>query len=243
MKFRGLSAHTAMTRWGLATVALGIVIGATGPEAIRLFGSWLAAGSTSLPWVASRLLGFLAYVALSGSVVYGLLLSTKLLDAIAHRPISFTLHKDLAAFGLALAAIHGALLGLDRTVPSSLAQLVVPFATSYRPVWVGVGQISLYLMTVVVASFYARQRIGQRTWRLLHYVTFLSFAGATMHGLLAGTDAAPWSHWTYAGSTAVVIFLSTYRVLLAVGGRNRGGHIATSNRTASNPRRTAPAES
>ena len=50
---------------------------------------------------------------MAGSVVYGLLLSTKLLDAIAHRPISFSLHQDLAAIGLGLAAIHGMLLGLD----------------------------------------------------------------------------------------------------------------------------------
>ena len=56
-----------------------------------------------LPWVVERLFGFLAYVAMAGSVIYGLLLSTKILDAIAHRPITFTLHQDLAAIGLALA--------------------------------------------------------------------------------------------------------------------------------------------
>jgi hypothetical protein len=219
VKFRGLSAHTSITRWGLAAVALGIVIGATGPDAVRFLMSSFGQGVASLPWMASRLFAFLAYFAVSGSVVYGLLLSTKLLDVIAHRPITFTLHQDLASFGLGLAGIHGVLLGLDTTVPSSLGQLLVPFATPYRPVWVGVGQLSLYLMAAVVASFYARRRIGQRAWRLFHYGTFLSFAGATAHGLFSGTDSDAWGRWIYLGSTVAVVFLFVYRVLLAVGGR------------------------
>jgi hypothetical protein len=223
MKFLGLSPHTAITRWGLAAVALGLVIGATGPEAVRLLMGALGPGAAGLPWMASRLLAFLAYFALTGSVVYGLLLSTKILDVIAHRPITFALHQDLAAFGLGLAGIHGALLGLDTTVPSSLGQLLVPFATTYQPLWVGVGQISFYLMAAVVGSFYVRRRIGQRAWRLLHYVTFLSFAGATAHGLFSGTDTDTWGRWIYLASTVVVIFLFVYRISLAVGGKAGAG--------------------
>jgi predicted ferric reductase len=222
MKFRGLSPLTSYARWGLAGVAVGIVLGTTGPQAVHLLAASVGTGSSSLPWVASRLISFLAYGALAGSVVYGLLLSTKLLDAIAHRPITFTLHQDLASFGLGLAAIHGALLGLDTTVPSSLGQLLVPFAASYKPIWVGLGQLSLYLMAAVVASFYVRRRIGQRAWRLLHYLTFLSFAGATAHGLFAGTDTAGWGGWIYLVATTTVVFLFVYRIVLSVGAR-RGG--------------------
>ena len=103
---------------------------------------------------------------MAGSVVYGLLLSTKILDAIAHRPITFTLHQDLAAIGLGFAGIHGALLGLDQTVPFSLAQIPVPGSRAVRAaVAVAAGQVAFYLMVVVVASFYVRRQIGQRAWR------------------------------------------------------------------------------
>ena len=88
-------------------------------------------------------------------MIYGLLLSTKILDAIAHRPVTFALHQDLAAIGLGLAGIHVALLGLDATQPFSLAAMLVPFAAPYRPAWVGIGQIALYLLVIVTASFYA----------------------------------------------------------------------------------------
>ncbi len=126
---------------------------------------------------------------MTGSVVYGLLLSTKILDAIAHRPITFALHQDLASVGLGLAAVHGMLLALDKTVPFTLAQIAVPGLAPYAPIWVAAGQVAFYLMAIVVGSFYVRRQIGQRAWRTLHYVTFLAFVGATVHGVMAGTDS------------------------------------------------------
>ncbi len=221
MKFRGFSPATSLTRWGLAAIGLGIVLGATVPSAVGLIARVASTQAGAIPWLASRSMGFLAYFALAGSVVYGLLLSTKILDAIAHRPITFTLHQDLAAVGLGLAGIHGALLGLDRTVPTSLVELAVPFATSYRPIWVGLGQLSFWLAVVVVASFYLRRRIGQRAWRLLHYTTFLAFIGATAHGIGAGTDSAGPVRWVYVVAIDIVVFLLVYRIVASVAARAR----------------------
>jgi predicted ferric reductase len=220
MKFRGLDPRTGLVRWGLFAIAVGIVLGATAPTAVRELRFALEANRSSLPWVFERMFAFLAYFAMAGSVVYGLLLSTKILDAIAHRPITFTLHQDLASIGLGFAGIHGALLGLDKSVPFSLAQIAVPGLAPYSPLWVAAGQVAFYLMLVVIASFYVRRRIGQRAWRLLHYLTFLAFVGATAHGLGAGTDSgAAWARWIYVGATVAVMFLFVYRVALAVTSR------------------------
>ena len=158
---------------------------------------------------------------MAGSVIYGLLLSTKLLDAIAHRPISFSLHQDLAAFGLGLAAIHGMLLGLDHSVPFTIAQILVPGLAPHAPVAVAFGQVALYLMAAVTASFYLRRHIGQRAWRTLHYLTFLAFVGVTVHGIAAGSDSnAPWAEAIYLGSSALVLFLLTYRIGMSMAARS-----------------------
>jgi len=220
MKFRGLDPRTRWLRWGLVAIAIGIVVGTTGPRAIGALVTTWDANRAILPWVFMRLLGFMAYFAMTASVIYGLLLSTKILDAIAHRPITFTLHQDLASIGLGLAAIHGMLLALDGTVPFTLAQIAVPGLAPYAPLWVGVGQIAFYLMALVVGSFYVRRQIGQRAWRTLHYVTFLAFIGATGHGVAAGTDSStPWAWWIYVGSLVVVVFLLVYRIAISVGRR------------------------
>jgi methionine sulfoxide reductase heme-binding subunit len=220
VKYRGLDPRTRPLRWGLYVLLLAGVLVATAPAALGTATQWLATEHDKLPWYGTRLFGMLAYLAVALSVIYGLLLSTGVLDAIAHRAVSFTLHQDLAAIGIGLGMVHGALLMLDRTVPYTPAQVLVPFAGPYQPLWVGIGQIALYLMAIVYVSFYARRRIGQRAWRLLHYATFLTFLAATAHGLMAGSDtSAPWAFWTYVAASVAVAFLFGYRLTLAAAAR------------------------
>jgi predicted ferric reductase len=219
VKYRGLTPRTQPLRWALFLLAVGGVIVATGPGVIAVGQDWLAAHQESLAWYGSRMIGFLAYGALTLSVVYGLLLSTGILDAVAHRAVSLTLHQELAAIGIGLTALHGSLLALDTYVPQTVRQLAIPFTGPYRPEWVGIGQVAFYLMLVIYASFYVRRHLGQRGWRLLHYTAVLAFAGATVHGLMSGTDTpASWALLSYVGASVAVAFLLGYRVVLGVAG-------------------------
>jgi DMSO/TMAO reductase YedYZ heme-binding membrane subunit len=224
LTYRGLDQRTSLTRWGLAAVAVGIVAGSTMPGAIGGIAAVAAGNQASLPWLFERLFAFLAYLAITGSVVYGLLLSTKVLDHLAHRPVSFLLHKDLAAIGVGLAAVHGMLLGLDNTVPFSMAQILVPGLAPHQTLGVAFGQVALYLALIVTGSFYVRRLIGPRAWRTLHYLTFLAFLGATVHGVVAGSDSgSPWAHGMYVASGTAVVFLLAYRITLSIGQRLAGG--------------------
>ena len=217
VKYRGLPTESVWLRWAAFGLVIGAVLVVSAPAAISIASEWLGAQQESLPWYSSRILGFLGYWALTGSVIYGLLMSTGILDAIAHRAVSFSLHQELSAVAIGLIAMHGAVLALDTFIQQSVYELVVPFAGPYRPVWVGVGQLAFYLMVVVYASFYLRNHIGQRGWRLLHYTTFLAFVGGTCHGLMAGTDtSAPWAMWSYVGASVAVVFLLGYRITLSV---------------------------
>jgi predicted ferric reductase len=228
VKYKGLSPRTRLLRWGLFGLAITMVLYATAPKATGLAIDWVTAHQDSLPWYATRFLGFLAYGALAVSVIYGLLLSTGILDAISHRVVSFTLHQDLSAAAIGLTALHGAVLALDTFVPQSVRQLIIPFAGPYRPEWVGVGQVTFYLMVVVYASFSVRRRIGQRAWRLLHYTTLLLFAGATAHGLMSGTDTpAAWAFGTYLVATIAVVFLLIYRITLSLASSFRSAERVT----------------
>src|SRR2546422_736321 len=78
----------------------------------------------------------------------------------------------------------------------ALAGILIAFATSYLPVGVGLGQIGLYLLALVTASFYVRRWIGARAWRALHYLSFAVFMLALIHGVVSGADSG--SLWAIA---------------------------------------------
>ncbi len=234
VKYQGLSPRTRRLRWSLLVTLLIVVLAGTSGQALDAVAGWLRDEFDRLPWYATRTTALLAYLALTGSVIYGLLLSTKILDAIAHRAVSFTLHQDLASIGLALALVHAAVLMIDRSVSYSPAEVLVPFSGPYRPLWVGLGQLALIASGVVLFSFYFRKRIGQGAWRRLHYLSFLAFLGATAHGLMAGSDTqAAWVFWGYMAMTATVVFLVAYRIVLSVGAKMAAAEPARSSTSTS----------
>ena len=81
--YRGLPKWLRYVLWVVAALAIGAVIGATAPTALMRLGAVAALQPGLLAWYTARTLGFLAYLVVAGSVLYGLLLSTKILDAIA----------------------------------------------------------------------------------------------------------------------------------------------------------------
>ena len=112
---------------------------------------------------------------------------------------------------------HVDILG-DQYINFTLLQVLVPFSTAdYRPFWVGIGQTGFYLWAIVVLSFYVRQRIGQKTWRALHYASFLMYVMGISHGIFSGTDSvAPWAQWYYWLSGGSLLFLLVTRIVGSV---------------------------
>lgn len=218
--YRGLPRPVRIIGWILLALAVGIVLGATAPTALRRVGAVAALQPGLLAWYSVRAMGFVAYGVLAASVLYGLLLSTKILDAIAHRPVSFALHKDLALVALIMAALHAGLLTADQSFDFTPRAILVPFASPYAPIWVGVGQLTLYLTAIITASFYVRRQIGQRVWRLIHYLTFLAFIGVSAHGIMSGSDSgSSWAFWAYLVPISASVFLLTYRIVLSISSR------------------------
>jgi hypothetical protein len=216
---RGLPRAIRIVGWIVLAIGAGVVIGLTAPTGLRRIGEVLALNPGLLSWYSARALGFLAYGTIAVSVLYGLLLSTKVLDTIAHRPVSFTLHKELAIAGLILAATHAGVLLADASFDFSPRAILVPFASPYAPVWVGLGQLTFYLSAVITLSFYVRRHIGQRAWRLIHYLTFLGFVGASVHGIMSGSDSgSPWAFWAYLVPSTVAVFLLVYRIVVSLAG-------------------------
>ena len=134
---------------------------------------------------------------------------------LARRAGRFAIHEYVSLLGLAFALFHALVLLGDHYINFTVAQIFMPFSTvDYRPTWVGIGQIGFYVWLIVNLSFYVRSSIGQKTWRVLHYLSFGMYIMGLLHGLFSGTDtAANWAQWYYWISGGSLLFLLIYRIL------------------------------
>jgi sulfoxide reductase heme-binding subunit YedZ len=178
-------------------------------------------------WLLARASGLTAYVLLTSSVVAGLTVKAKPFGRRIKAAVATDVHRFLALLGLGAVAMHGLALTLDQTVRMPLPALLVPGLSPYRPLAVGVGVLAAELAVLIYVSFSLRRRIGARNWRRLHYLTFAVFAAATVHGLAAGTDR--WAFGLYASSVALVLSLTTWRVLTSTQ-TSKGGTPDVANR-------------
>lgn len=169
-------------------------------------------------WYLARASGFVAYLLLWLSVVFGLTVSSKLVRLWKGGPAAVDLHQFVTWLAIVVAVFHGLILLGDRFINATLGQVLVPFTyVNYRPFWVGLGQIGFYVAVLVAASFYARPRMSYRTWRTVHYASFAVYLMLTLHGALAGTDSVLLGvKLMYVVTGFSVYFLTVYRILQAV---------------------------
>jgi sulfoxide reductase heme-binding subunit YedZ len=111
-----------------------------------------------------------------------------------------------------LVGLHVLTIAIDSFLPFSLAQLVVPFSSAYRPLWTGLGIAAAELLLALAVTNKLRDRLPYRTWRKAHYLNFAVWGAATLHGIGAGTDrSAPWLALLYGISIVLVGTLALWR--------------------------------
>ncbi|MCC6167576.1 MAG: ferric reductase-like transmembrane domain-containing protein [Caldilineaceae bacterium] len=167
-------------------------------------------------WYLTRAAGTVAYLLLTGSTIWGLILSSRVVADRVPPPLALALHNSLAWLAIGFASFHALVLLGDGYYTYRLADILIPFVGPYRPGWVGLGTLGLYGAIIISASFGLRRWIGQRHWRRLHMLTFAVYALVTLHGFAAGTDTAnPGARAIYLAGALAVIFLVNYRLLTA----------------------------
>ncbi|HKW20647.1 MAG TPA: hypothetical protein VJO13_04665 [Ktedonobacterales bacterium] len=174
----------------------------------------LASAATSPTlWYLTRTTAVAAYVALTFSVMLGLLRTIARSSAEHLSWAVDELHSFVATLAGLLVFGHLLTIKLDTFVIFSLRDLLVPGQGPYRPVAVNIGIFALYVMAFALLSSWIRRFIPYRFWRALHYLSFLAFALVTIHGWLAGSDTnEPWLRALYVGGAAAVTFLTIMRL-------------------------------
>lgn len=174
-------------------------------------------------WYAARASGVAAYVVLSLVVSLGLALGGKAQNRRWPRFSVEEVHRFGGLLVGSLIGVHVLAIAADSFLPFSLTQLLVPFTSTYRPLWTGLGIAAAELLLALAITNHYRRRLPYGFWRTAHYLNFAVWAFASLHGLMAGTDrGAAWLAVLYGVSVATVLMLLLWRF-----GRLRFGRIAT----------------
>jgi predicted ferric reductase len=174
-----------------------------------------ALDSVQIWWYVTRAAGIMGYLLMWLSTLWGLAVSSKIFDPWLERLFTFDFHEHLSLLGLGFVALHVIVLMLDQFQPFSIWQVLFPFISTYRPVWVGIGVITFYLSLLVTITFYLRSKISQKTFRAIHYLSLAAYLGATLHGLFSGTDTPLMVvGFMYLFTFLVIVFLCAYWLFL-----------------------------
>ncbi len=139
-------------------------------------------------WYVSRASGILAWALLSLSVCWGLFISTKAVAKATAPAWTLDLHRFLGGVSVLATAAHLGGLVADNYVHFGVAELLVPFKSSWRPVAVASGVVSFYLLIAVEMTSLAMKRIPRAWWRRIHRTSFVLWLMASVHMLQAGAD-------------------------------------------------------
>ncbi|HEY6779934.1 MAG TPA: hypothetical protein VI111_03220 [Thermoleophilaceae bacterium] len=147
----------------------------------------VAANGHHLFWIASRAAGIVALLLSSAAVGVGLTQGSRRLRELGldlralHEALSLA---TIAALGLHVVALFG-----DGFLSPNVADLTIPFVSSYERGWTTLGIVSGWALLLLGLSYYVRGRIGGARWRRIHRFTALAWLAAIVHSLGEGTDA------------------------------------------------------
>jgi predicted ferric reductase len=98
------------------------------------------------------------------------------------------LHRNVSLLSVVFLGVHVGTTVIDGYVPIGWLDALVPFSTTYKTLWVGLGTIALDLVIAVIATSLLRRRIPQSMWKGIHWTAYLMWAVAVFHALGAGSD-------------------------------------------------------
>jgi hypothetical protein len=167
----------------------------------------------NVEWVLIRGSGIAAFALLTASVVWGLLVSTKIVARLVKaKPLTW-FHESLGIGALLATLVHVAVISMHDFLDFTWAEILIPGRSDWKPLPVGFGIFAFYGLMVIVASFYVRRWIGQRVWRLIHFGSLGVFIASLVHGIQAGSDTSqPLVLGMYVGAAIVVFGLVAHRI-------------------------------
>ena len=152
----------------------------------------------SVYWNLTRASANVAWGTMLFTVLWGVLLTTRVLRGMDRPAWLLDLHRWLGVVTIGFTAVHMATLVFDSYIDFTIADILVPGTSSYRTLPVGLGVVGFWLLLTIQLTSVFKRRLGQVAWRRIHVVSYPLYGIIAVHALTAGSDVG--SRW-YTGFT------------------------------------------
>lgn len=187
-------------------------------------------------WYVTRASALVAWVLLTGSVILGIFLSTRVMRKIDNPAWLQDLHRFMSGLALVMVGLHMVSLMLDDYAHFDLFELLIPGATANsdvasiqaKTIPVALGVLALYLMIAVQSSSWFMKRLPRRFWKGVHYSSYVALVFVLFHAGFSGSDVK--ELW-YKTMSIALIALATAAVIIrvTVGARTRPARVGLSS--------------
>jgi len=144
-------------------------------------------------WFVTRGSGVVSLLIVTASVCLGLLTMARFRHESWPRFFNLEMHRRISLLAIVFTVVHVTAAVLDPFAKLGLAAAIVPLASTYRPLPVAMGVVSMYLFIALIITGLLRSRMPQPLWRAIHWTSYAMWPLALAHSFLAGSDAgSPW---------------------------------------------------
>jgi DMSO/TMAO reductase YedYZ heme-binding membrane subunit len=143
----------------------------------------------NVAWNVARFAGLVAWIELTISVISGVLVAWARPFRRDQLETLRALHPYLGGLATIFVGVHVGAIVADNYMHFGLADVLVPFASHWRPAAVAWGIVGVYLMAAVMLTSLVRKWRPRSVWRAVHQSSYPLFLVSTLHLVTAGTDA------------------------------------------------------
>jgi predicted ferric reductase len=160
--------------------------------------------STAL-WYASRATGVVALLLMTAVVLLGLLVSRQgRLPGLPRFAVT-GLHRNMSLVAVVFVILHVLTAVADSYVNIPLTAAVIPLASSYERLSIGLGAVSLDITIALIVTSLLRRHLSRRLWRAVHLLAYASWPVAWLHSFTSSTDLRHGGMFLLAVACALVV--------------------------------------
>ena len=177
-------------------------------------------------WYFSRATGVVTLVLLTIVSILGMITAGRRRPRGEQATIVMAMHRWLSLGLLAFLVAHIVTAIADGYVSLGWLSVVLPYTSDYEPLWVGLGTVAVDLMVAVLVTSLLRPRINPRTWRIVHWTSYLMWPSAVVHALVLSTSNQPLLQWISIACAVAFGCAVAWRLMAGHDDRDRRAAIA-----------------